>query len=80
TFCPSNVSEKVHPGWTVISSHAVLTYWVRDIQYMMALTSDPEYQDIGRESEAGWIDSTRGEVMVGYEGVYIDNKGIFDES
>lgn len=46
----------------------------------MALTSNPEYQEIGRESEAGWIDSTRGEVMVGYEKVYIDNKGIFDES
>lgn len=72
--------EKVRPGWTVISSHAVLTYWVRDIQHMMVLTSDPEYQEIGRESEAGWIDSTRGEIMVGYEKVYIDNKEIVVES
>lgn len=72
--------EKVRPGWTVISSHAVLTYWVRDIQHMMALTGDPEYQEIGRESEAGWIDSTRGEIMVGYEKVYIDNKEIVDGS
>lgn len=46
---------------------------------MMALTSDPEYQEIGRESEAGWIDSTRGEIMVGYEKVYIDNKEIVDK-
>lgn len=41
---------------------------------MMELTSDPEYQEIGRESETGWIDSKRGEIMVGYEKVYIDNK------
>lgn len=72
--------EKLRPGWTVISSHAVLTYWVRDIQYMMALTGDPEYQEIGRELEAGWIDSTKGEIMVGYEKVYIDNKEIADGS
>lgn len=87
TFCPSSLSEalaatveKVRPGWTVISSHAVLAYWVRDIQHLMALTSDPEYQEIGRESEDGWIDSSRGEIMVGYEKVYIDNKEIFDET
>lgn len=47
---------------------------------MMALTSDPEYQEIGRESEAGWIDSSRGEIMVGYEKIYIDNKEIVDET
>lgn len=47
---------------------------------MMALTGDPEYQEIGRESEAGWIDSTKGEIMVGYEKVYIDNKKIVDGS
>ncbi|KAJ4422406.1 hypothetical protein N0V82_002962 [Gnomoniopsis sp. IMI 355080] len=87
TFCPSTVSEalaatvdKVRPGWTVISSHAVLTYWVRDIQHMMALTNDPEYQDVGRDSEAGWIDSNRGEIMVGYEKVYIDNNEIVNEA
>lgn len=87
TFCPSNVSEalaatveKARPGWTVISSHAVLTYWVRDIQHMMALTMDPEYQEIGRESETGWINSYRGEIMVGYEKVYIENKKIVDET
>lgn len=68
--------EKLRPGWTVINSHAVLTYWVRDIQHMMSLNSDPEYQEIGRESEAGWIDSTRGEIMVGHEKVYIDIKEI----
>ncbi|KAG8161558.1 hypothetical protein KVR01_008545 [Diaporthe batatas] len=86
TFCPGDVSEalaatvdKVRPGWTVIRSHAVLTYWVRDIQHMMALTSDPEYQEIGRKSEDGWIDSTRGEIMVGFEKVYVNNKEIVDE-
>lgn len=47
---------------------------------MMALTSDPEYQEIGRESEAGWIDSNRGEIMVGYEKICIENKEIVDET
>lgn len=47
---------------------------------MMALTMDPEYQEIGRESEAGWIDSNRVEIMVGYEKVYIENKKIVDET
>lgn len=72
--------EKTRRGWTVTSSHAVLTYWVRDIQQMMALTSDPEYQEIGRESEAGWIDSNRGEIMVGYEKVYIENEEIVNDT
>lgn len=43
---------------------------------MMALTMDPEYQEIGGESEAGWVDSNRGEINVGYEKVYIENKEI----
>lgn len=71
--------DKVRPGWTVIGSHEVLTYWVRDIQHLMAPTSDPEYQEIGRRSEAGWFDSTRGKIMFGYEKVFIDNKEVFDE-
>ncbi|KAJ0336176.1 hypothetical protein COL922a_008272 [Colletotrichum nupharicola] len=61
-------------GWAVINSHAVLTYWVRD----MSLASDSEYHEIGRKLEKSWIDSTRGEVMVGYEKVLIDNKEIVD--
>lgn len=47
---------------------------------MLALTSDPEYQEIGRTSEAGWIDSSRGEIMVGYEKVYIENGDIVDDA
>ncbi|KAK1569735.1 uncharacterized protein LY79DRAFT_594716 [Colletotrichum navitas] len=85
TFCPSDVSaglaetvDKVRPGWTVISSHAVLTYWVRDLKHMLSITSDPEYQTLGRAVEAEWIDSTKGEIMVGYERVYIENKEIVD--
>ncbi|CAN8098223.1 unnamed protein product [Discula destructiva] len=70
TFCPSNVSEAL----------ATMVDKVRDILHMMALTSDSEYQEIGRESEAGWIDSTRGEIMVGYEKVYINEKEIVDEA
>ncbi|KAH6968157.1 hypothetical protein FAVG1_11695 [Fusarium avenaceum] len=87
TFCPCEVSEalaktveRVRPGWTVIDSHAVLSYWVRDMKHMLALTSDPEYQEIGRTSEAGWIDSSRGEIMVGYEKVYIENGDIVDDA
>ncbi|ROT36441.1 hypothetical protein SODALDRAFT_335541 [Sodiomyces alkalinus F11] len=84
-FCPSIISaklaekvEKTRPGWTVISSHAVLTYWVRDIEHMLALTADEGYKELGRTSEVGWIDSTKGEVMVGYERVYIENGEILD--
>ncbi|KAF3800380.1 hypothetical protein GCG54_00002413 [Colletotrichum gloeosporioides] len=60
--CLSNVCgalaamvERLRPGWAVINSHAFLTYWVRD----MSLTSDPEYHEIGRNSEKGRIDSIR---------------------
>lgn len=83
TFCPSSVSEalaatveKVRPDWTFISSHAVLTCWVRDIQHLMTLSNDSEYQEIGQDSEDCGIDSNRGDIMVGYEKVYIDNKEI----
>ncbi|CAI0643652.1 unnamed protein product [Colletotrichum noveboracense] len=81
TSCLSNVCgapaamvERFQAGWAVINSHAVLTYWVRD----MSLASDSEYHEIGRKLEKSWIDSTRGEVMVGYEKVLIDNKEIVD--
>lgn len=47
---------------------------------MMEITSDPDYQEVGRESEVGWIDSTKGEIMVGYERVYIENKELVDGS
>ncbi|KAK2773099.1 hypothetical protein CKAH01_13643 [Colletotrichum kahawae] len=47
---------------------------------MMALTSDPEYQEIGRESEEGWIEYSRGEIMVGCEKVFMDNEGIVDKT
>ncbi|KAM0339116.1 hypothetical protein ACHAPU_011069 [Fusarium lateritium] len=87
TFCPCEVSEslaktveRVRPGWTVIDSHAVLTYWVRDMKHMLALTGDPDYQELGRTTEAGWIDSSRGEIMVGYEKVYVEDGEIVDQA
>jgi hypothetical protein len=71
--------DKVRPGWTVGTSHAVLTYYVRDMEHMMQLVKDPEYQSKGRVSEAGWIDSSRGEIKIGYETVYIENGAITDQ-
>ncbi|KAK1962348.1 hypothetical protein LY78DRAFT_684124 [Colletotrichum sublineola] len=78
-MCPSPWS-KVRLSWTVIDSHAAMTYWVRDIKHMLALTGDLDYREIGRTLEAGWIDSTKGEIMVGYERVGIENEEIVDDA
>ncbi|KAK2038769.1 hypothetical protein LZ31DRAFT_599375 [Colletotrichum somersetense] len=79
TFCPETVSEaalmfeQVRPGWTVLRSHAALTYLVPDFEYINALASDPEYLTIAKSLEAGWIDSSRGEIVLGYEKVFFDD-------
>lgn len=71
--------DKVRPGWTVGTAHATLTYYVRDMEHMLQLVKDPEYQELGRISEAGWIDSSKGEIMIGYEKAYIDDGKIVDQ-
>jgi len=43
------------------------------MEHMMQLVKDPEYQSKDRLSE-GWIDSSKGEIMIGYEKVYVDNE------
>lgn len=75
-----HVTEKINPAWVkLVQRHEVIKYSIVSGS-PLALTVDPEYQEIGRDSEAGWIDSPRGEIMVGYERVHIDNKEIVEET
>ncbi|KAK7750073.1 hypothetical protein SLS62_008066 [Diatrype stigma] len=65
--------DMVRPGWKISGSDVTLTYYVRDIDDLRALLGDPEYQKRGRESEEGFIDSTKGELHVGWETVYFED-------
>lgn len=75
----AETAGKVRPGWTVGTAHAVLTYYVRDMEHMLELVKDPEYQTKGRVPETGWIDSSKGQISIVYEKVYTENGGIVDQ-
>ncbi|KAI1849132.1 hypothetical protein JX266_005093 [Neoarthrinium moseri] len=50
--------------------HEELTPNLEDLKKLL---SDPDYQEKGRDSEKGWIDSSRGEIRVGWETTYSEN-------
>jgi hypothetical protein len=78
TAALSQKLDKIRPGWQVGTAHAVLTYYVKDMNDMMKLINDPEYHAKGRESEEGWIDASKGEIHIGYEKVYLENGELVD--
>lgn len=57
----------------MLGAHLTLTYYVRSFEDMKAILSDPEYQARGRETEVGWIDTSKGQVKVGWETIYLEN-------
>ncbi|KAI1120563.1 hypothetical protein F5Y10DRAFT_123432 [Nemania abortiva] len=65
--------EKTRPGWIMNEAHLTLTYYVRNFEDMLELISDPEYQARGRDVEIGWIDTSRGQIKIGWETTYLEN-------
>jgi hypothetical protein len=55
---------------------ATLTYYFRNINDMRALLADPEYQKRGHDSETAWIDSSKGQLRVGWEIAYVETANI----
>ncbi|KAI1136026.1 hypothetical protein F5Y05DRAFT_121999 [Hypoxylon sp. FL0543] len=80
TFTPSTfakefgpVVDQMRPGWQMNEAHLTLTYYVRDFDEMKAIVADPDYQSRGRDTEAGWIDASKGQVKIGWETTYLED-------
>ncbi|KAI1386967.1 uncharacterized protein F4822DRAFT_331212 [Hypoxylon trugodes] len=67
------VLEQLRPGWKMNEANLTLTYYVRSFDEMKAILNDPDYQAKGRDTEVGWIDTSRGQLKLGWETVYIEN-------
>lgn len=64
-------TELNRPKWTVPDYDIVMTYWVRSMDDMTALTTDPDWVEL--EKEATTIsDPSIGHIIVGHEFVQID--------
>ncbi|KAI1085489.1 hypothetical protein F5B20DRAFT_5555 [Whalleya microplaca] len=61
----SSELSHVRPGWQMGGGDIILTYYVRGIDEMRALPTDPEYNQRGRVSEKAYIDASKGELRAG---------------
>ncbi|OTA97041.1 hypothetical protein M434DRAFT_392221 [Hypoxylon sp. CO27-5] len=67
------VLEQTRPGWQMNEAHLTITYYVRNIDEMKAIVADPEYESRGRDTEVGWIDTSKGQVKIGWETTYLED-------
>lgn len=61
--------DKVRPVWKTGGIYVTLTYHVRGVDDFRFVLGDPEYQKRGRESEKDFIDTSKGELHIGWETV-----------
>jgi hypothetical protein len=64
------------PGWKMDTHDLVVSYYFYSADSMKALLADPEWNEKALPFEEGWVDSSRAEIQVGWEYVYLKDKKI----
>lgn len=59
------------PDWTVPDYDMVTTYWIRSMDDMQALTTDPEWAELEKEAAAR-TNMSIGHLVVGHEIVHFE--------
>lgn len=59
------------PKWTVPDHDIIMSYWIRSMDDMTALTTDPDWIELEKEATS-LADMTVGQFVIGHEIVHID--------
>ncbi|CRK25924.1 hypothetical protein BN1723_013758 [Verticillium longisporum] len=64
---------QVRPGWKVNDCDLVLEYWVKDLESLKSLASDPEWIQTALEPGNDWFDMSGPTIRIGYDTTYLEH-------
>jgi hypothetical protein len=65
--------HQVHPTWNVSKADIVIEYWMPDLNCLLQLVSDPDWNGKAVKGQENWIDVHRGTVHLAHDTTYIEN-------
>jgi hypothetical protein len=70
--------KSIHPTWEVSKADVVIQYWMPDLDCLLKVVTDPEWEGKAVKGQEEYIDVSRGTAHICEETTYLDGEETFN--